>query len=277
MAANFAALRSKVELALAGRVAAPFNYRGRQEVVTVSSGIPEIDLLTGGLPRGALTEIFGPSCSGRTSLLLAALSARTAQEEACALIDGGDAFDPHSAEAAGVELRKLLWVRCRNVEQTLRATDLLLQGGGFGLIAVDLSDIAPRLVRHVPLDSWFRFRRAVEDTPTILMLLEQESNAKSCASLGLRLEAGAAGWSRMPVDRVDGDRAADYSRLPWGWLLEGRSARGEVSRSRIQRGSAGYFRGGFAAEPRVASEEEGVFSTRIDWDFFSLPIAVKRK
>ena len=139
MAANFAALRSKVELALAGRVVAPFSYRDRQEVVTVSSGIPEIDLLTGGLPRGALTEIFGPSCSGRTSLLLSALSARTAQEEACALIDGGDAFDPHSAEAAGVELRKLLWVRCRNVEQTLRATDLLLQGGGFGLIAVDLS------------------------------------------------------------------------------------------------------------------------------------------
>jgi recombination protein RecA len=280
MAANFAALRSKVELALAGRVAAPFNYRDRQEVVTVSSGIPEIDLLTGGLPRGALTEIFGPSCSGRTSLLLSALSARTAQEEACALIDGGDAFDPHSAESAGVELRKLLWVRCRNVEQTLRATDLLLQGGGFGLIAVDLSDIAPRLVRHVPLDSWFRFRRAVEDTPTVLVLLEQESNAKSCASLGLRLEAGAAEWSRMPVESAAGPgRAAggavNYSRLPWGWLLEGTSARGEVSRSRVQKGNAGYFRGGFAAGPGTASA--GIFRTRIDWDFFSLPIAAKRK
>jgi len=274
MAANFAALRSQVELALAGRVVAPFNYRDRQEVVTVSSGIPEIDLLTGGLPRGALTEIFGPSCSGRTSLLLAALSARTAQEESCALIDGGDAFDPHSAEAAGVELRKLLWVRCRNVEQTLRATDLLLQGGGFGLIAVDLSDIAPRLVRHVPLDSWFRFRRAVEDTPTILMLLEQESNAKSCASLGLCLEAGVAGWSRMPVEGATG-RIEDYSRLPWGWLLEGRSARGEVSRSRVQKGSVGYFRGGFAAAAGAA--REGIFRTRMDWDFFSLPIPAKRK
>ena len=70
-------------------------------------------------------------------------------------------------------------------------------------------------------------------------------------------------------------RAADYSRLPWGWLLEGRSARGEVSRSRMQKGSGGYFRGGFAAEPRVAGE--GIFRTRTDWDFFSLPIAVKRK
>ena len=282
MAANFAALRSQVELALAGRVVAPFNYRDRQEVVTVSSGISEIDLLTGGLPRGALTEIFGPSCSGRTSLLLSALSARTAQQEACALIDGGDAFDPHSAEAAGVELRKLLWVRCRNVEQTLRATDLLLQGGSFGLIAVDLSDIAPRLVRHVPLDSWFRFRRAVEDTPTILMLLEQESNAKSCASLGLRLEAGVAGWSRMPVEGAAesapgcaAEGPMNYSRLPWGWLLEGTSARGEVSRSRVQKGNAGYFRGGFAAAAGAA--REGIFRTRMDWDFFSLPIAAKRK
>ena len=118
-------------------------------------------------------------------------------------------------------MRKLLWVRCRNVEQTLRATDLLLQGGGFGLIAVDLTDIAPRLVRHVPLDSWFRFRRAVEDTPTVLVLLEQESNAKSCASLGLRLEAGAAGWSRMPVEG-----AVNYSRLPLGMVARGNECAG---------------------------------------------------
>ncbi|MFZ0519972.1 MAG: hypothetical protein WAL95_03050 [Candidatus Acidiferrales bacterium] len=288
MAANFAALRSQVELALAGRVAAPFTYRDRKIVTTVSTGIPEIDSLTGGLPRGALTEIFGPACSGRTSLLLSALSARTAQEEACALIDGGDAFDPHSAEAAGVELRKLLWVRCRNIEQSLRATDLVLQGGGFGFIAVDLSDISPRLVRHVPLESWFRFRRAVEDTPTVLVLLEQESNAKTCASLGLRMEAEGASWAGAvpvaaqvladsksghgmpcPYERKFGpcsrgisqNLAARRRRYPepdaefvghsLGWLLDGLSARGEVSRSRGR------------------MVEEGNFSTRTDWDYFS--------
>src|SRR5271168_4029464 len=178
MAANFAALRSKVELALAGRVVAPFNYRDRNVLEIVSTGIPAIDSLSGGLPRGALTEIFGPACSGRTSLLLSALAARTAHAEACALIDGCDAFDPHSAEAAGVELKQLLWVRCRSIDQTLRATDLLLQSGGFGFIALDLSDIPAKVLRHVPLDAWFRFRRAVEDTPTVLVLLEQESNAK---------------------------------------------------------------------------------------------------
>ncbi len=242
MAANFAALRSQVELALAGRVAAPFTYRDRKTVTTVSTGIPEIDSLTGGLPRGALTEIFGPSCSGRTSLLLSVLRARTAQEEACALIDGADAFDPHSAEAAGVELRKLLWVRCKNIEQSLRATDLVLQGGGFGFIAVDLSDISPRLVRHVPLESWFRFRRAVEDTPTVLVLLEQESNAKTCASLGLRMEAEGTSWAEAVPD-------ADFVRHSLGWLLDGLRARGEVSRSRGQRVG-------------------GIFRAWTDWEYF---------
>ena len=82
---------------------------------------------------------------------------------------------PSAAAAAGVDLKKLLWVRCHSIEQTLRATDLLLQSGGFGFIAVDVSDISPKLVRHVPLDSWFRFRRAVEDTPTILLLLSQST------------------------------------------------------------------------------------------------------
>ena len=56
-------------------------------------------------------------------------------------------------------------------------------------MAVDLSDIAPKIVRYVPLNAWFRFRRAVEDTPTILMVVEQEANAKTCASLVLRLKA----------------------------------------------------------------------------------------
>src|ERR1700733_5429056 len=124
----------------------------------VSSGVREIDTLTGGLPRGCLTEVSGPASSGRTSILLAALAAATQRQEVCALVDISDAFNPHSAAAAGVNFEKLLWVRCgmrlqksgspqrrRNteknnekiekpVEQALRVTDLLLQSGGFGLV-----------------------------------------------------------------------------------------------------------------------------------------------
>ena len=78
----------------------------------VSSGVPAIDALTGGLPRGCLTEICGPASSGRTTLLLAALAAATRRGEFCAVVDASDALDPQSAAAAGVELERLLWVRC---------------------------------------------------------------------------------------------------------------------------------------------------------------------
>jgi recombination protein RecA len=242
MAVNLATLRSNVELALAGRVAAPFSYRDRHAVEIVSTGIAEIDSLAGGLPRGALTEIFGPACSGRTTLLLSALAARTAHAEACALIDGCDAFDPHSAEAAGVELKQLLWVRCRNIEQTLRATDLLLQGGGFGFIALDLGDMRVDVLRHVPLESWFRFRRAVEDTQTILMVLEPESNAKTCASLVLRMEAEPARWSTTLETH-----AQDFFRYPPSWLLEGFGIRAELLRSGRQPIAANSFHKSFAS------------------------------
>src|SRR5206468_11573498 len=77
-----------------------------------SSGIAALDTLTGGLPRGCLTEICGPASSGRTTLLLAALAAATRRGEFCAVVDASDSLDPHSAAAAGVELDHLLWVRC---------------------------------------------------------------------------------------------------------------------------------------------------------------------
>jgi len=239
MAPHFSALRSQVEQALAGRVAAPFAYRDRNIFSTVSTGIAEIDSLTGGLPRGALTEIFGPACAGNTSFLFSALRTRTEHQETCALIDGSDTFDPCSAAAAGVDLKKLLWVRCHSINQALRATDLLLQSGGFSFIAVDVSDISPKLVRHVPLDSWFRFRRTVEDTPTILVLLSRESNAKTCASLVLQMESHAIRWLKpAPVSSAASFSRAD-SHAGGGchssaWLLDGLEVRVEVLRSQRQ-------------------------------------------
>src|SRR5579863_8047725 len=230
MSSKAAALRLHVESTLAARVPNPFQYHARQIVETVTAGIPPVDLLTGGLPRGSLTEIYGPPCSGRTSLLISALASRTAASEVCALVDARDAFDPHSAEAAGVNLEQLLWVRCRNVDQALRSTDLLIQGGGFGLIALDLGDTPANVVRYVPLQVWFRFRRAVESTPTILVVLEQESNAKTCASLVLQLRMQQAQWSRT-------SGMAQEALLPHsaGYLLEGSMNYAEMIRSRAKR------------------------------------------
>jgi hypothetical protein len=207
----------------------------------VSTGIPELDVLVGGLPRGAMTEVCGAACSGRTSFLLSALASRSADGEVCALVDARDSFDPLTANAAGIALDKLLWVRCQNIEQALRATDLLIQAGGFGMVAVDLSDVSTRTVRQVPLNAWFRFRRAVEDTPTILLLLEQESNAKTCASLVIRLEQRKARWAGA---------SASSNCYPFAKLLRGFSMHSNVVRSRIQMPERAVIdiRGKFATE-----------------------------
>lgn len=162
-------------------------------------------------------------------MLVSTLASRTAASEVCALVDAGDAFDPHSAETAGVRLKQLVWVRCRNADQALRATDLLIQGGGFGLIALDLSDTPPHVVRSVPLPVWFRFRRAVESTPTILLVVEQESNAKSCASLVLRLQAQETRWSQTSKD-PEGHALPHLS----GCLLDGWKSHAEMIRSRAK-------------------------------------------
>jgi hypothetical protein len=76
----------------------------------------------------------------------------------------------------------------RRLEQALRAADLLLQSGGFSLIALDAADLSPEIVRRVPMTSWDRFRRAVENTPTAFVLLDRAAVATGCASLSLRLE-----------------------------------------------------------------------------------------
>jgi recA bacterial DNA recombination protein len=190
-----AQVRAYVEAALGPGFPSPFALRETRAPEHVSSGFVAVDVLTGGLPRASLTEISGPPSSGRTALELALLASLTTQGEACALIDAEDALDPASAQAAGVVLDRLLWVRCHGLEQALRAGDLLLQAGGFGAVVLDLADVPAWRTRRVPLSYWFRFRRAVENTPTILALIDEEPCAQSSASLVLRLENEGVRWS----------------------------------------------------------------------------------
>jgi recombination protein RecA len=185
----------------------------------------------------------------------------TTREEVCTLVDASDSFDPHSATAAGVDLKRLLWVRCGEnppqghrgtedrksdhrvidsmtrspdnsitrlsrysisrdasprVEQALRAIDLLLQAGGFGLVAMDLGDIPPQIARRVPLASWFRFRRAVENTATALIVIEQEASAKSCASLVLKTRHSAINTQHLAKTGV----IPTHARLLLGLQLQ---------------------------------------------------------
>jgi hypothetical protein len=257
----------------------------------VSSGIPQLDLLTGGLARGCLTEICGTASSGRTSVLLFALARATQRGEVCALVDASDAFDPASAVAAGMEMNRLLWVRCgekypsrkqpsaaltgcgktgdsyrgmpsgipqvaengfgfsrcgstrwKNLEgqrwesqlgQMLKVTDLLLQSNGFGMIALDLGDVPVPSARRIPLASWFRFRRAVEHTPTALLVLEQQPIAGSCSSVLVKVSGVRSQVSGKKLAALSSQFSAN--RLAHAELLDQFEIRAELIRSRLER------------------------------------------
>jgi hypothetical protein len=107
----------------------------------------------------------------------------------------------------------------------LQVTDLLLQSSGFGMVAIDLADMPPEWTRRVPLASWFRFRRAVEHTPTVLLVVEQEPYAKTCAALVLRTAAVPVLCRSAPE--------AKYAPAH-GQLLRGLEVQAELVRSRTE-------------------------------------------
>src|SRR5579864_7423836 len=173
-----------------------FKLHERPAPEFLPSGIACFDSSLGGIPRGCVTDIFGPASSGRTSIMHSLMARATRDEEFCALVDASDAFDPVSAAAAGVALERLLWIRCGgNAEHSLKAADLLLQAGGFGLVAMDLGDVAPETARRISLASWYRLRRAVENTPTALVVVERAPNARACAQLAVECERKRVKWS----------------------------------------------------------------------------------
>jgi recombination protein RecA len=291
-----ATLRSQIEAALADRIPSALTPAAKTIREVVPTGIAAIDaLLDGGLPVGSVTEMIGAECSGRTALALSFLAQITKAERVCAWIDVSNALSPESASASGIDLKRLLWVRCgvqpasqpastfqgefalpekyltppaakrglhgggfgphprsetkglsdgvsdllrrdavapqyteprcaepqrkirvereavepqsfhpskrhslstrttrpwSRIEQALRATDLLLQAGGFSAIVLDLGSIAPEHISRIPLATWFRYGAAADRSRTSVILLTQHACSKSSAGLVLRLQAG---------------------------------------------------------------------------------------
>ncbi len=323
-------LRLQIEAALAQRIPSALTPPPRVIRPTAPTGIPALDdALNGGLPIGAITELSGPECSGRTSLALSFIARLTNDNRVCAWVDVSDTLHPESAAASGIDLNRLLWIRCgsepvqlplpgfydlssrpersgaeepglsksaqpasrmapavqlarspqtdaRNsvaaspirhdyltprccepvpkvrrhsrevvqvnqpvghasdampslpgtlspappnsklqtlnsaplhpvprtlyprkkpysrLDQALRVTDLLLQGGGFSAIVLDLGSIAPEFALRVPLATWFRYRAAAERTHSSVVLLTQHPCSKSSAGLVLHCQSGQA-------------------------------------------------------------------------------------
>jgi hypothetical protein len=178
-----AALHLKTELELNQQLTREF----------LATGVSMFDDVAGGIPRGAMTEIYGPASSGKTSFLHTFITTATLQGEFCALVDAANSFDPHSCARA--DLRRLLWVRCTDAVQALKSCDLLVHSGGWGVIILDLGDIPPPTVRRLPISYWYRFRRSVENTPTAFLVIESEPFVKNCAAMTVEIPGGRSVWS----------------------------------------------------------------------------------
>jgi hypothetical protein len=160
-------------------------------------------VLGGGLPRGRLSEIVGPTSCGKTALLYALLATDTARGEVVALVDLADAFLPSTAAAAGIDLTRTLWVRPTSIRDALRSAELLLDGRGFGAIAVDLGTthtghsacVATRATR-IGTSTWARLARAAAQSGAAVVLLGNERVAGTFAALGLTLRTRQQHWSR---------------------------------------------------------------------------------
>lgn len=286
-----ATIRAQIESALADRIPSALTPLAQGIRPVWPTGVATVDaLLGGGLPVGAVTEIAGPECSGRTSLALSFVAECTRAGRVCAWVDVSDSLSPKGAAAAGVQLNRLLWIRCgvsrgpetkrssafhlptqcftpavpikglhgggcgghpraevkglagavsellnsagiaprcaepqrrvkpplqeilpvsvskeeapgfkaslqkpwKRIDQALRATDLVLQTGGFAGIVLDMGSLAPEAALRIPLATWFRYRAAAERTQACVVLLTQAACAKSSAGLLLRTEQATA-------------------------------------------------------------------------------------
>ena len=177
------------------------------------TGIDEIDIrLGGGLLRGAICEVTGPCSSGRTGLLLAVLARTTRAGELAAYVDATDCLDQRSAERAGIDLERLLWVRCNaegglckrqgawshaSSDEAWQAANLVATAGGFGVVAIDLGGLSARQLGRWQKRPWMRLKHAVEGSPTTLVVLAEKHVAGSAAGMVLQLHRERTEWEGL--------------------------------------------------------------------------------
>ena len=130
------------------------------------------------------------------------------------MIDSRGAFDPLSAARAGVDLRRLLWIRGNSrLDLAFKAADLILHAGGFGVVVLDLCDVPPRDLNSIPLSYWYRFRLAVENTTTRLIVAGDQPLVKSCARVRLEVKREKLVWRGPVFAGIDFEISTRKARL----------------------------------------------------------------
>ena len=239
---------------------------------TMPTGVSHLDQqLGGGIPIGHFSEIVGPRSSGRTSLLFSLLAALTGRGELVALVDTFDAFDAESAAAAGVRLENLLWVRgdtCtpafplmasrqtgadRSIERAVKAANLVLQAGGFSLVALDLADAPVQALRRIPMNTWMRLQRVIEGQPSAGVVLSSAPLSRSAGGVSIMLGAVRTPSASMgtgdgralrskPCERGEHGRTTHASQGPipaWGDEVGPRGTTDRIPEMRVSAASSG--------------------------------------
>ncbi len=169
----------------------------------LATGLSTVDaLLMGGFPRGQVSEVHGPASSGRTGLALSLLARSTRGGALAAFVDPVDRLDPASAETAGVDLTRLLWLRGdrapRALPDAVKALGTLLGSGLFEVVVFDLAGVPAQEVGRLPGATWVRLQRTIEETPTALVLLARAHVARGPGGVSLALEPAGPRWSGAP-------------------------------------------------------------------------------
>jgi recombination protein RecA len=109
------------------------------DVETVSTGSLGLDIAlgVGGLPRGRVTEVFGPEASGKTTLTLQVIAEVQRAGGVAAFVDAEHALDPTYAGKLGVNVDDLLVSQPDNGEQALEVTDMLVRSGAVDVVVID--------------------------------------------------------------------------------------------------------------------------------------------
>lgn len=230
--------------------AAPFPTPEADRIA--ATGVPAFDEATGGLPRGQISEIVGATSSGRTALFTACLAEATRRGELVALIDALDRFDPASAAAAGVRLDRLLWNRgdegdrARVVSRAVKALNLVLLAGGFGVVVLDVGDVPLYALRTLPFTTWLRLQRVIAGSDTACVVVARAPLARSAGGSSVRLEPHVAAStmfqrrviaSRRPfLDAREAGQGVPPSPHDSGAVWTGSRLRGLAVQAHIQSG-----------------------------------------
>jgi hypothetical protein len=167
----------------------------------LATRVAELDRLQGGgLQRGTFVHLYGERSSGRFAIGLAALSAATQAGEAAALVDVGNHLDPKDAQAAGVHLPRLLWLRPPSGAYALLSVEMVL-ATGFSVVVLDLSVLRISSVFY-PEAAWIRLSNAIVEHKAILLVITEQPLQTTAADIAIHCEGAQPEWLGVEGHRV---------------------------------------------------------------------------